>query len=127
MATILLVIHLLIAIALVATILLQRSEGGALGIGGGGGGGLVSNRGAGNLLTRASAILAGLFFLTSISLTLLYKQESGNTSILDAVPVDESAPLVPNTDDDVLPVTPAPAPLGAEEPAAQGPLVPRAE
>ena len=127
MATILLVIHLLIAIALVATILLQRSEGGALGIGGGGGGGLVSTRGAGNLLTRASAILAGMFFLTSISLTLLYKQESGKTSILDTVPVDESSPLVPNTDGDAVPATPAPAPIGSEEPASQGPLVPRAE
>ncbi len=127
MATILLVIHLLIAIALVATILLQRSEGGALGIGGGGGGGLVSNRGAGNLLSRASAILAGLFFLTSISLTLLYKQEGGNASILDTVPVDQSAPSVPNTDDDAAPAIPAPTPLGAEEPASQGPLVPRAE
>ncbi len=127
MATILLVIHLMIAIALVATILLQRSEGGALGIGGGGGGGLVSNRGAGNLLTRASGILAGLFFLTSISLTLLYKADGQNQSILDTVPVDASAPLVPNTDEDAAPATPAPAPLGAEEPASQGPLVPRAE
>jgi len=127
MATILLVIHLMIAVALVATILLQRSEGGALGIGGGGGGGLVSNRGAGNLLTRASAVLAGLFFLTSISLTLLARNDSRNNSILDVVPVDATAPLVPGTDGEALPSTPAPAPLGAEEPASQGPLVPRAE
>jgi preprotein translocase subunit SecG len=127
MATILLVIHLMIAVALVATILLQRSEGGALGIGGGGGGGLVSNRGAGNLLTRASAVLAGLFFLTSISLTLLARNDSRNNSILDVVPVDATAPLVPGTDGEALPTTPAPAPLGAEEPASQGPLVPRAE
>lgn len=127
MATILLVIHLMIAVALVATILLQRSEGGALGIGGGGGGGLVSNRGAGNLLTRASAVLAGLFFLTSISLTLLAKNDARNNSILDVVPVDATAPLVPGPDGEALPSTPAPAPLGVEEPASQGPLVPRAE
>jgi len=127
MATILLVIHLMIAVALVATILLQRSEGGALGIGGGGGGGLVSNRGAGNLLTRASAVLAGLFFLTSISLTLLANNDSRNNSILDVVPLDATSPLVPGTDGEALPSTPAPAPLGAEEPASQGPLVPRAE
>jgi preprotein translocase subunit SecG len=127
MATILLVIHLMIAVALVATILLQRSEGGALGIGGGGGGGLVSNRGAGNLLTRASAVLAGLFFLTSISLTLLAKNDARNNSILDVVPVDATAPLVPGPDGEALPSTPAPAPVGAEEPASQGPLVPRAE
>ena len=60
MITFLLVIHGLITLALVAVILLQRSEGGALGIGGGGGGGLMTARGAANLLTRATTILAAL-------------------------------------------------------------------
>ncbi|MFM9846359.1 MAG: preprotein translocase subunit SecG [Hyphomicrobiaceae bacterium] len=84
MSTVLLVIHLLIAAGLVGVVLLQRSEGGALGIGGGGGGGFMTGRGTANLLTRATAILAGLFFLTSIGLTLLALQGRGNVSPLDA-------------------------------------------
>jgi len=121
MATILLVIHLMIAVTLVATILLQRSEGGALGIGGGGGGGLVSNRAAGNMLTRSSGILAGLFFLTSIGLTLLAREESRATSILDTAPAAITEPAADGA------AIPAPAPLGAEEPVSDVPSVPRAE
>lgn len=122
MATILLVIHLMIAVTLVATILLQRSEGGALGIGGGGG--LVSNRAAGNALTRSSGILAALFFMTSIGLTLLARDDSRNQSILDAVPAAVTEPAVPAGDADATPV-----PAGAEEsaPASDELLVPRAE
>lgn len=69
--TFLLVVHGLITLALVAVILLQRSEGGALGIGGGGGGGLMTARGAANLLTRSTTILAGLFIAMSILLAVL--------------------------------------------------------
>ena len=71
MITFLLVIHGLIALGLVGVILLQRSEGGALGIGGGGGGGLMTARGAANLLTRSTTILAALFIITSILLAVL--------------------------------------------------------
>ncbi len=73
MQTVLLVIHLIVALALIGAVLLQRSEGGALGIGSGGGGGgnLFSARGVGNALTRTTAILALCFFITSIGLTLL--------------------------------------------------------
>lgn len=70
MANVLIVVYLLIVIALIAVILLQRSEGGGLGMGGNAGG-LVSARGAGNVLTRATAILASLFMLTAIALTIL--------------------------------------------------------
>jgi preprotein translocase subunit SecG len=70
MTTILLVIHLIIAVAMIVLILLQRSEGGALGIGGGGNG-MMSSRGLGNALTRSTGILAGVFFLTSIWLKVL--------------------------------------------------------
>lgn len=79
MATVLLVIHIMIAAALVGLVLLQRSEGGALGIGGGGGsgGGFMSGRGAANLLTRVTALFAAAFFVTSILLTLLAQQSSG--------------------------------------------------
>jgi preprotein translocase subunit SecG len=82
MATVLLVVHLMIAAALVGVVLLQRSEGGALGIGGGGGG-FMTGRGASNLLTRTTAILATLFFLTSIGLTLLAMQGRSTVSPLD--------------------------------------------
>jgi preprotein translocase subunit SecG len=82
MATVLLVVHLMIAAALVGVVLLQRSEGGALGIGGGGGG-FMTGRGASNLLTRTTAILAGLFFLTSIGLTLIAMHSGRALSPLD--------------------------------------------
>jgi preprotein translocase subunit SecG len=82
MQTVLLVVHLIIAIALIGVVLLQRSEGGALGIGGGGGGSLFSARGVGNTLTRTTAVLAVLFFLTSIGLTLLARH-SGGGSLFD--------------------------------------------
>jgi preprotein translocase subunit SecG len=61
MATVLLVIHLMIATALVCVVLMQKSEGGALGIGGGGGGGFLTGRGTANLLTRTTAGLAAAF------------------------------------------------------------------
>ena len=98
MTTVVLVIHLLLAIALVSVILLQRSEGGALGIGGGGAGSLLSVRGGANLLTRATAILATAFICTSLLLAILAAQARGPSSILDApapaAPV-EPAPAAP--------------------------------
>ncbi len=85
MATVLLVIHIMVAAALVGLVLLQRSEGGALGIGGSGGsgGGLMSGRGAANLLTRVTAVFAAAFFATSILLTLIAQQGSGPSSGLE--------------------------------------------
>lgn len=74
MEAVVLVLHLMIAIGLVGVVLLQRSEGGALGIGGGGSGGFMTGRGTANLLTRVTAGLAALFFLTSITLTMLAKK-----------------------------------------------------
>ncbi len=87
MTSVVLIIHLIIALALVALVLLQRSEGGALGIGGGGGGGggLFTGRGAANMLTRSTAVLAGVFFATSILLTILARQELAPTSAFDGV------------------------------------------
>ena len=70
METVLIVIHLMIVVALAVVVLLQRSEGGALGMGGGGGG-FMTGRGQANALTRATAILGTLFFITSIALTVL--------------------------------------------------------
>jgi preprotein translocase subunit SecG len=91
MQTVLLVIHLMVVVALVGVVLLQRSEGGALGIGGGGG--FMTSRGTANVLTRTTAILATVFFLTSVGLSLLPRFIGGPTSILDTVPgVSPAAP-----------------------------------
>lgn len=99
MGTVLLVLHLLIAIFLVVVILLQRSEGGALdGLGGGSGASsFLSARGTGNFLTRTTAILATLFIITSISLSLYYKgYNRPSKSILEEAPVQTSSqPAVP--------------------------------
>jgi preprotein translocase subunit SecG len=75
MQSVLIVVHLMIVIALVVTVLLQRSEGGAIGIGGGGG--FMTGRGQANALTRATAILAALFFATSLGLTILARFTQG--------------------------------------------------
>ena len=95
METIILVVHLLLAIALIITVLLQHSEGGGLGIGGGGGGavgGLVSVRGTANFLTRATAVLAALFMTTSLTLAIMASQRSAPQSILDRPAASEPAP-----------------------------------
>ena len=100
METVLLVVHLLVAIFLVALILMQRSGGGALdGLGGGSGASsILSARGTGNMLTRTTAILATIFFLTSISLSIYYKNvERKAGSILDTAPVEQSSePVAPD-------------------------------
>jgi preprotein translocase subunit SecG len=86
MQTVLIIVHLIIVLALIGVVLLQRSEGGGMGLGGGGGGGVsgfMTGRGQANALTRATAILAALFFATSIALTLLATSGRGPRSILD--------------------------------------------
>jgi preprotein translocase subunit SecG len=94
MTTVLLVIHIMVAAALVAVVLWQRSEGGALGIGGGGGGGFLTGRGTANLLTRTTAILAACFFATSILLTLVSKRSGPAGSHFD-VPASTMVPSDP--------------------------------
>lgn len=83
MQQVLIVIHLLIVIALVGVVLIQRSEGGGLGLGGGGVQGFMTGRGQTNALTRATAILATLFFLTSLILAVLASSNRQPRSILD--------------------------------------------
>lgn len=99
MSTVLLVLHLLVAIFLVTFILLQRSGGGALdGLGGGNSAGsFLTARGTGNFLTRATAILATLFFITSLSLSLYFKgaERTEAKSIL-ATPAEQTIPVAPN-------------------------------
>jgi preprotein translocase subunit SecG len=84
METILIVIHLMIVLALVGVVLLQRSEGGGLGIGGGSG--FMTARGAANALTRATAILAAAFFATSLTLSIIARYGEQPIDILDRVP-----------------------------------------
>jgi len=84
MQTVLIVIHLMIVLALVGVVLIQRSEGGGLGIGGGSG--FMSARGTANALTRTTAILAALFFITSLGLGVLNRYESRPTDILNRIP-----------------------------------------
>jgi preprotein translocase subunit SecG len=112
MTTIVLIIHLLVALALVGVILLQRSEGGALGIGGGGGG-LMTGRASANLLTRVTAGLAATFIATSLVLAILATHRTAPSSILDqpAQP-SQSAPAQP-----AEPATP-PAPAAPSAPVA---------
>ena len=86
MQTLLIVIHLMIVLALVGVVLMQRSEGGGLGIGGGSG--FMTARGASNALTRTTAILAALFFATSLSLSLLARYGENTIDILDRLPSD---------------------------------------
>jgi preprotein translocase subunit SecG len=127
METIIIVIHLMIVIALVGVVLLQRSEGGGLGIGGGSG--FMTARGAANALTRSTGILAAAFFATSLVLSVIARYgeqptdildrvpttQGGGTGVLDAIggavgtdtPAVPAAPSVP-TDGAVAPAVPAP-------------------
>jgi preprotein translocase subunit SecG len=108
MQSVLVTIQILVSIALVGCVLLQRSEGGALGMGGGGSGlgGLFSPRGAADTLTRTTAILAALFFLSSLSLTILAlhgKNESFLTTTptktihVQTLPATQPHPAAPQT------------------------------
>ena len=110
MITVLLVIHLMIASALVGIVLMQRSEGGALGMGGGG---FMSGRGQANVLTRTTSYLAIAFFVTSLSLTLLANRSAG-PSLLGTTAPATSTPAsggtaAPAASDSTAPAQPAPA------------------
>ena len=130
MQHVIIVIHLMLVLSLIGVVLLQRSEGGGLGVGGSGGGGgsFMSNRGTANVLTRATAILAGLFFATSLILSILAGFNRKPTSILGG-----SGPSAPIS----APGTPAGSGgeggllkqlQGAPEPAAPtGPVVPQSK
>src|ERR1700741_105344 len=112
MILLLFVIHVLIAIALVGVILLQKSEGGALGMGGGGMSGFMTGRTTANLLTRTTAILAGAFFLTSILLVILSSPSKGPRDFLGEGPGP------------ILPAPTAPAPSGPSQTAPALPSMP---
>ena len=112
MTTVLLLIHVMVAVALVGIVLLQRSEGGALGIGGGGGGGgFMSGRSAGNALTKTTAVLAAGFFATSLALSILASHQRPAPTILPAGQGGEGG-LTP------LQIPGAPAPASPQVPEA---------
>lgn len=149
METVLIVIHLMVVLALVGVVLLQRSEGGGLGIGGGSG--FMTARGAANALTRATAILATVFFVTSLTLSIVARYGEKPTDILDRAPTTQggttgkgvldqlggsTAPAAPGTaapatpaSDATAPAAPAtqptaPAASGTEQPAPATPAAP---
>jgi preprotein translocase subunit SecG len=94
MTTIILTIHLFLAIALVIAVLLQRSEGGALGIGGGGGG-MMTGRAQANVLTRATALLAVAFMATSLLLAIMASHVRAPPSVVDQPSPVPAAPATP--------------------------------
>jgi preprotein translocase subunit SecG len=120
MQTVLLFVHLLIAMGLIGLVLMQRSEGGALGMGGGSNA-LMTGRGAADVLARGTMVLAGLFFVTSLSLSVLAGGHSQRKSVLETAPVESSQPG---------PVIPAAPPVRAgplaapADPAAVAPQAP---
>ena len=119
MENIVLTIHLILALALVGIVLLQRSEGGGLGLGGGGGGGdgIMSGRGAATALTKITWVLAIAFIITSMSLTIIASKNANSSSIFDRLgnesqseEIDTDA-LLPPTDELLPPVKGENAPL----------------
>lgn len=96
MIILLLAVHILIAISLVGVVLLQKSEGGALGMGGGGMSGFMTGRSTANLLTRATAILAAAFMTTSVLLVVMSNRQHAPRSILEqGAPAAPASPAVP--------------------------------
>ena len=114
MLQVVLVIHLMIAVALIAVVLMQKSEGGALGIGGGGMSNFMTGRGTANVLTRTTAILAACFMLTSVLLVVIPRLGTQAPSI------------IPDSTSSTLPMpAPGPAPAqGSTTPAPAKPATP---
>jgi preprotein translocase subunit SecG len=95
MENVVLIIHLLLALALIGAVLLQRSEGGGLGMGGGGGGGRVAGRSAGTAMGKVTWALAAAFICTSMALTIIAASNSAGGSVLDRLvdaPARDTAP-----------------------------------
>ena len=100
MENFIIVINIILAVLLVLVILLQKSEGGALGLGVSQDS-FITSRSAGNILTKTTAILAALFILTSISLTVMSKDQFSTTSILEKIEEkkeNSSEPEIPKSD-----------------------------
>jgi len=125
MQEVLLVIHLLLALTIVALVLLQRSSGGGLGIGGGGMGDFATARGAANALTKATMICAFAFFATSLALAVIAKMDTSRSGLLEKydTPAPVSAPAIPDAANDAA-VPEAPAAPENAAPVTPEPPVP---
>lgn len=131
MITVVIVIHLMLAVALIGVILVQKSEGGALGMGSGGMGGFMSGRSAANLLTRTTAFLAAGFFATSIALALLAAAQRSGRSVIDTGPLSgPTSPAAPGAPLSPVPSLPPSGPASGAAPTApaapSGPAAPLA-
>lgn len=124
----LLVLEVIVSVMLIVVVLLQRSEGGALGMGGGPSG-FMTARGAGDLLTRTTWILAAIFFALALTLTLLAGRERGASSVVDRLKVDAINPAAlnppPQQQQPGQPGQPqqAPAPFEAPKPTVHNPFL----
>jgi preprotein translocase subunit SecG len=117
LVNIILVINVFVCIALIAVVLIQRSEGGALGMGGGGGpSGFLTTRGAGDLLTRVTWILAAVFFVLSLAQTVLTGKSHGGSSLVDHINVQSLDLSTPKSTSGAP--APAPAPAASSAPPA---------
>ncbi len=124
MENVVLIIHLILALALIGVVLLQRSEGGGLGMGSSGGNGAVSGRSAATLLTRVTWFLAAAFIVTSLVLTIIAAERSSGASVLDRL-----GPLTAPDSGDTGEDTPLPGGslLPPSAPAEPGTLTPSAD
>lgn len=124
----LLVIEVIVAFFLIVVVLLQRSEGGALGVGGGPSG-FMTARGAGDLLTRTTWILGAIFFVLSLTLTIVAGRERGTASVVDRMKVNAinpaelaKPPEPPAGTAQPGPAGSAPVPLQAPTPTLNSPF-----
>ena len=113
MENVVLTIHLILALLLIGVVLLQRSEGGGLGMGGGGG--AISARGAATALGKITWVLAAAFIVTSITLTILAAGEGKTGSVADQIGIEAPAPKTEAPATDLLPPAPADAPAVPEK------------
>lgn len=125
MENIVLVVHLILAICLIAVVLLQRSEGGGMGLGGGGSsGGLMTGRQAATALSKLTWAFAAAFLATSITLTILAAQNSEITSVLDRIGASAPAPSTTDGTSETAPTADSLLPPAVGDAPA---LPPRAE
>lgn len=130
----LLVLEIIVSVMLIVVVLLQQSEGGALGMGGGPSG-FMTARGAGDLLTRTTWILAAIFFALALTLTLLAGRERGAASVVDRLKVDAINPAALNPPPQQQPAPAgqpgapqqAPAPFEAPKPTVHNPFLGEAQ
>jgi preprotein translocase subunit SecG len=133
MQTVVIVVHLMLVATLIATVLLQKSEGGGLGMGGGGG--FMSSRGTANLLSRTTAVLAVGFFLTSLLLSWLASYDRKPSSIITSDPASQSqsqpagpaTPISPPSGGGILDSLKKSDERQQNQPAPTGPQAPRSQ